>query len=96
MLGLSGIKAQEKGDELMGVCHECRCFYCENLLSKKCPVPRVCSTCYKGLNSRNYKIIHCDNYLPVAPQAAIPEEKKKPKKQKKKRAINIHHKKRGG
>lgn len=68
----------------MGVCHQCRCFYCSRLLSRECPVPRVCSTCYRGLNSRNYKIIHCDRYAPYEPVAVstakTPEKKKKSKK----------------
>lgn len=83
----------------MGVCHGCRCFYCENLLSKKCPVKRVCSTCYKGINSRNYQIVNCDSNKPFAPlqnSDPAPKKQKKKKKEKVKRLISTHKKKRGG
>lgn len=51
----------------MGACHQCKCFYCENLCTKKCPIGRVCSTCYKGMNSQSFKITHCDKQVPYDP-----------------------------
>lgn len=59
----------------MGACHKCKCFFCENLCTKKCPLGRVCTTCYKGLNSQNFKITHCDRQAPYDPIVAAPAPK---------------------
>ena len=76
----------------MGACHQCKCFYCENLCTKKCPVGRVCTTCYKGLNSRNFKITHCDRQVPYDPVFTVTSAPRKPeavkRKKKRKRGIN--------
>ena len=67
----------------MGACHACKCFYCENLGTKCCPLGKVCSTCYKGANAKAYRIIHCDkqkNYDPSIPAFETPRKKPKPKK----------------
>lgn len=63
----------------MGVCHECKCFYCENLGTKECPVKTICSTCFKGVNSRQYVITHCDKqkvYRPFVPVFENPRPKR--------------------
>lgn len=80
----------------MGVCHGCRCFFCENLLSKQCPVKRVCSTCYKGTNSRNHQIINCDRHSPYDAALTPSVAPQKQQKKKTKRLISTHKKKRGG
>lgn len=74
----------------MGVCHECKCFYCENLGTKKCPINKVCSTCYKGVNSRNYRIIHCDRHKPYVPVAVTT-----PKGPEKKQSKRVFHFRKG-
>lgn len=78
----------------MGACHECRCFYCENLCTKKCPVGRVCSTCYKGLNSQSFKITHCDKQIPYDPAYNVttapgkPQKKRPARKRRKRSGLN--------
>lgn len=79
----------------MGACHQCKCFYCENLCTKKCPVGRVCTTCYKGLNSQNFKITHCDRQVPYDPVFTVttaprkPEAVKRKKKRKREESTNV-------
>lgn len=66
----------------MDVCHDCKCFHCEYLCAPKCPLGHVCYTCYKGANSRSFKITHCDRqeqYVPRHSTAAVKESvRKKP------------------
>lgn len=63
----------------MGVCHQCKCFLCENLGTRKCPLGRVCAICYKGINSQNFKITHCDKYVPYEPVFTVRAAQQKPK-----------------
>lgn len=67
----------------MGFCHKCKCYYCENLGTKSCPVSRICSTCYKGANTRAYIITHCDKQKVYRPFVPVFDDPKKNKKRRK-------------
>ena len=67
----------------MGACHQCKCFYCENLCTKKCPIGRVCSTCYKGTNSQSFKITHGDKQVPYDPTYTVTTAPQRPKRNRK-------------